>query len=103
MARRSQKAVSMTSTTAHQSGLARFRQRQAEAKAERMAALEELRKDATTEVVDGREFRVVRIPDRYDFANAPAVARRPLYHRHSVQLAHGLPPGPSPSTGGPAP
>lgn len=47
------------------SGLARWRRRQAEEKRERMAVLRELRKAATVEEIDGRRFKVVRIPDGY--------------------------------------
>jgi hypothetical protein len=55
----------VTSPTAQQSGLARWRERQAEEKARRMAELACYREDATVEERDGREFRVVRIPDSY--------------------------------------
>ena len=48
-------------------GLAGWRQRQAEAKVLKMAELAEYRKNATVEVREGREFRVVRIPDRYEW------------------------------------
>ena len=59
-------------TTAHQSGLARWRERQAEEKRLRMLELAFYRRYATTEVRDGREFRVVRIPDRYAFGRKDA-------------------------------
>jgi len=32
-----------------------------------MAAVAEHRKKATTEIREGKKFRVVRLPDRYDF------------------------------------
>jgi hypothetical protein len=46
-------------------GLATWRARQAEEKRLKMLELEHYRAYATTEVVDGREFVLVRIPDRY--------------------------------------
>ena len=49
------------------SGLAKWRQNQAEDKRRRMAELKEYRRSATVEVVEGRRYKVVRIPDRYEF------------------------------------
>ena len=51
-----------------QNGLAMWRAKQAEEKRLRLLELEHYRAYATTEVRDGREYRVVRIPDRYDFS-----------------------------------
>jgi len=39
-----------------------------------MDDLAEHRKSATVEVRDGKEFRVVRLPDRYDFSVRPKVS-----------------------------
>jgi hypothetical protein len=47
-------------------GLAGYRARQAEEKRLRMLELEHYRAYATTEVRDGREWSVVRIPDGYE-------------------------------------
>lgn len=54
-------------------GLTRWRERQAIEKAWRLAELERYRAEATTEVREGREFRVVRIPDKYEFARKPTL------------------------------
>jgi hypothetical protein len=48
-------------------GLTRWRQRKAEEKEAMVAELDVYRATATTEVRDGRTFRIVRIPDRYEF------------------------------------
>lgn len=55
----------MTREAAATNGLANWRRRQREEKALRLAELAAYRRDATTEVHDGRTFTVVRIPDRY--------------------------------------
>lgn len=47
-------------------GLAEWRKRQAEERRLLLLELEHYRSYATTEERDGREFTVVRIPDRYD-------------------------------------
>jgi len=47
--------------------LAEWRHRQAVEKERKMADLAEHRKKATTEIREGKKFRVVRLPDRYDF------------------------------------
>ena len=52
-------------------GLAEWRERQRLEKEQKMAELAEHRKHATTEVRDGRKFKVVRLPDRYDFTQKP--------------------------------
>lgn len=49
------------------SGLATRRARQAAEKRERLSELDRYRAYATTEVRDGRIYKVVRIPDLYDF------------------------------------
>ncbi len=49
------------------SGLALWRHRQSEDRKERLEALAKLREDAETVIRDGREFRLVRIPDRYEW------------------------------------
>ena len=54
-------------------GLAEWRKRLAEEKQRKMEALAEHRKSATVEIRDGKEFRVVRLPDRYDFTVKPKV------------------------------
>ena len=56
----------MTSSAAHANGLANWRRRVAEEKAAKMAELEEHRKRGVIVERDGREFLLVRIPDRYD-------------------------------------
>ena len=58
----------MTTPEARASGLKHFRQRKAEEKAARMAELAEYRKSATVVERDGREYVLVRIPDRYGWA-----------------------------------
>lgn len=50
---------------ARQNGLHVWRTKKKEERERVMAELEELRKNATIEVRDGREFKVLRIPDRY--------------------------------------
>lgn len=52
-------------------GLSAWRERQAEERRQRLEELERYRAEATTEVRDGQEFKVVRIPDRYDFSIRP--------------------------------
>lgn len=52
--------------TAKFNGWAAWRERQRLEREWRLARLEELRQDATTEERDGQTFRVVRIPDSYD-------------------------------------
>lgn len=47
-------------------GLAAWRQRQADERRLRLLELEHYRSYATTEVRDGQEFTLVKIPDRYD-------------------------------------
>lgn len=54
----------------HGSGLQGWRRRKAEEKALQVAELERLRQDAVTVVREGREFRLVRIPDRYGWGRA---------------------------------
>ena len=61
---------SVTSKEAHASGLARWRAKQAEEKRLKMEELAFYRMYATTEIRDGREFTLVRIPDRYDWRAA---------------------------------
>lgn len=63
------------SSTAQYNGLVEWRRRQAEEKARKMADLAEHRKQATTEIRDGREFRVLHLPDRYDFTAPPLQPR----------------------------
>lgn len=48
-------------------GLTAWRQRQLAEREARLAFLEHCRKSATEEERDGQVFRVVRIPDSYDF------------------------------------
>lgn len=48
-------------------GLSKWRQRQAEWKAKRMAELAEYRETATEETRDGRTYLVVRVPDQYSW------------------------------------
>lgn len=55
----------MTAKTPQVNGLARWRQKQAEDKEERIKALDKLRESATTVTRDGQEFQVVTIPDKY--------------------------------------
>ena len=57
--------------SAQYNGLAAWRQRLAEERQRKMDDLAEHRKSATVEVRDGKEFRVVRLPDRYDFSAKP--------------------------------
>lgn len=52
-------------------GLAGWRARQAEEKRLKLLELEHYRSYATIEVRDGREFTVVKIPDRYDWTVKP--------------------------------
>ncbi len=54
------------------SGLALWRQRKAVDKKERMADLERLRENAETVLRDGREYRLLRIPDRYEWKREEA-------------------------------
>ena len=60
-------------STLQQNGLAEWRRRQAEEKARKMAELALHREQATTEIRDGKKFKVVRLPDRYDFTVKPHV------------------------------
>jgi hypothetical protein len=59
--------ASNTASSPQTSGLALWRQRQAEERRLRLMELEHYRAYATTEIREGREFQVVRIPDRYTF------------------------------------
>jgi len=67
----------MTSHTGT-NGLAAWRERQRIERAYKLARLEELRRDAVEVERDGRVYRVVRIPDSYDFTVrvGPAVQLR---------------------------
>lgn len=56
----------LTNSRSATSGLATWRARQAEEKRLKLLELEHYRAYATTEIRDGREFKVVRIPDMYD-------------------------------------
>ena len=56
----------LTNSRSTSSGLATWRARQAEEKRLRMLELEHYRQYAETVVRDGREFLLVRVPDRYD-------------------------------------
>ena len=58
--------------TAQQAGLARWRAKQAEEKRLKMEELAFYRMYATTEIRDGREFTLVRIPDRYEWRREAA-------------------------------
>jgi len=58
-------------TESKHNGLAGWRQRKAEERELRLLELEHYRSYATTEVRDGQEFTVLKIPDRYDFAQKP--------------------------------
>ena len=55
----------LTNSRSTSSGLATWRARQAEEKRLRMLELEHYRQFAETVVRDGREFLLVRVPDRY--------------------------------------
>ena len=66
----------MTNSARSTNALALWRERQAIEKAWRVAELERLRAEATVEVHDGREFRVLRIPDMYDFGRKAGDERR---------------------------
>lgn len=57
----------MLTPSAQQSGLARWREKQRLEREAKLVRLAELRLDATEEERDGRTFRLVRIPDRYEF------------------------------------
>lgn len=52
--------------TSKHNGLAAWRERQKEERQLRLLELEHYRSYATTEVRDGQEFTLVKIPDRYD-------------------------------------
>ena len=62
-------------------GLTAWRERQAEARRLRLMELEHYRSYATTEVRDGQEFTVVKIPDRYDFTVKPPINPRIQFRR----------------------
>lgn len=63
---------SRTSPEAHASGLARWRAKQAEEKRLVMEELAFYRQYATTELRDGKEYTVVKIPDRYSWKGKAA-------------------------------
>lgn len=54
-------------------GLAAWRQSQAEERRLKLMELDHYRSYATTEIRDGQEFTVVKIPDRYDWTVKPPV------------------------------
>jgi hypothetical protein len=60
----------MTTPQPTGSGLATWRRRKAEEKKEFVAALDKLREEAVTVEREGREFRLIRIPDRYGWGAA---------------------------------
>jgi hypothetical protein len=62
-------------------GLTAWRERQAEARRLRLLELEHYRSSATTEIRDGQEFTVVKIPDRYDFTVKPPINPRIQFRR----------------------
>ena len=62
-------------------GLTAWRERQAEARRLRLMELEHYRSYATTEVREGQEFTVVKIPDRYDFTVKPPINPRIQFRR----------------------
>jgi hypothetical protein len=78
----------ITASQSASSGVAMWRARQAEEKARRMAELAELRENAATVERDGRTFKLVKIPDAYDFDHRPEpTAIKPRFHRHQVALS----------------
>lgn len=91
------------SSESARSGLATWRARQAAEKQLALMELEHYRQFATEEVRDGRTYKVVRIPDMYDFARRPEPKPESHFRRHSVQLAHDLTRGVNPSSSGGSP
>lgn len=83
-------------SAAKHNGLAAYRARQAEEKQRRLAELESYREHATTVERDGREFTLVRIPDKYDFERSVEPRSETQYHRHSVQITNELARGTGP-------
>ena len=57
----------MSQSERSKNALVVWRERQQAAKAAKVAELAQLRLEATTEIHDGREYRVVHLPDSYAF------------------------------------